>query len=243
MLLVRRTATQQALGLEKHRTRRLAGCVGPGDRSATVGIRWSRSTTWSLAPQSDHAVCVTASGVIHQRGCREPRGRIHAQPISARDGANSLPEAGGAYARGPRPQSVTAVPLVATSRCVATCRPRPALCSRELGMAAWLRDCLCPIPAASLGVDDGEATTASRAKHASEPSRRCRSSSSWCLCTVASRGSNGSLGLVVEAVSQTLRGWPVVFAGGASLVTCPWWVALSALWGPFQAPTVAIRWR
>ena len=49
-----------------------------------------------------------------RRGLRLGRSLL-AQPISAPDGANSLPEAGGAYARGPRPQSVTAVPLLAKS--------------------------------------------------------------------------------------------------------------------------------
>jgi hypothetical protein len=49
-----------------------------------------------------------------------------------------------------QPASTTCTDL-ATSRCMATCRPRPAFCLRELGMAARRRDCLCPIRAARLG--------------------------------------------------------------------------------------------
>ena len=51
---------------------------------------------------------------------------LFAQPISAPDGANSLPEAGGAYARGPRPQSVTAVPLLANTGSLGSPAASPA---------------------------------------------------------------------------------------------------------------------
>jgi hypothetical protein len=49
--------------------------------------------------------------------CRSGEGFVWALASRAThkraDGANSLPEAGGAYARGPRPPSVTAVPILA----------------------------------------------------------------------------------------------------------------------------------
>ena len=66
-----------------------------------------------------------------RRGLRLGRSLL-AQPISAPDGANSLPEAGGAYARGPRPQSVTAVPLLAN--CAS-----PAISGERLAMS----ECRC----------------------------------------------------------------------------------------------------
>ena len=47
------------------------------------------------------------------------------------DGANSLPEAGGAYARGLRPRSVTAVPLLANRRYEAMCGATPAFLLAE----------------------------------------------------------------------------------------------------------------
>ena len=65
--------------------------------------------------------------VSSERHRRRVGRSLLAQPISAPDGANSLPEAGGAYARGPRPQSVTAVPPLANLGARDRSRLRPAL--------------------------------------------------------------------------------------------------------------------
>ena len=57
------------------------------------------------------------------------------------DGAKSLPDADGAYARGARPQSVTAVPLLAISETLARRRSRPAFAFARVSRAdanAWL---------------------------------------------------------------------------------------------------------
>ena len=103
-------------------SRRRSGGDRKGDdarvrsRSPTAGadLRFARPAgdvaTFDINGSRSSAVRVSS-----ERHRRRLGRSLLAQPISAPDGANSLPEAGGAYARGPRPQSVTAVPLLATS--------------------------------------------------------------------------------------------------------------------------------
>ncbi len=74
---------------------------GTGDRSATVGTRCSRSSTWPLAAQSGHAPGVTASGVKQQSS------ESRSTPAFRRDRASCGSPASWSrrvrHPRGPRP--------------------------------------------------------------------------------------------------------------------------------------------
>jgi hypothetical protein len=85
--------------------------------------------------------------------CRSDEGFVWALASRAThklaDGANSLPEAGGAYARCLRPQSVTAVPLLANTGSLGSSAASPAfVLARAFVADGESRGSLCPFPAA-----------------------------------------------------------------------------------------------
>jgi len=81
--------------------------------------------TFEINGSRSSGACVSS-----ERHRRRVGRSLLAQLISAPDRANSLPEAGGAYAKGPRPQSVTAVPPLARSTSLLKASPHTCIRAR-----------------------------------------------------------------------------------------------------------------
>ena len=109
--------------------------------------------TFEINGSRSSGACVSS-----ERHRRRVGRSLLAQLISAPDRANSLPEAGGAYAKGPRPQSVTAVPPLARSTSLLKASPHTCIRARtSIPCQRRRRGCVCP---KAVAVD--AATTAGR---------------------------------------------------------------------------------
>ena len=129
-------------------------------RQGDFRLAWMRNATWCCVSRPGPTPTITLlCGGHNDRGARgicatgssgsgcplglfggRSRGCFRATH-SAPDAANSLPEAGGAYPRGPRPQSVTAVPLEARSGSLMKSGPTPAFVLARVcapAAQAWL---------------------------------------------------------------------------------------------------------